>query len=577
MTVRPRGGPFDPHRSLKPAVVQALIAATLLAGILLLVGTNIHFLSQSSIIEGETIPGGDTPGTTILTRPRDTTLVIYVYNAADAEHARNFAYFLRYGIADDGAAYRIIITNGPEVKEFPKLPTLPPNAEYIKLEVGACTSTWGAIAEAMGALPVPDYEYFIVIDSAVRGPYLPPYVTSQSNPIHWTEAFTSKIKGQVKLVGSTISCEGAPKEGNAAGEWRGNPAVSPHAWATDATGWRLLAQQPAIFMCHNNTWESRYHADVGASLAVMRAGWTIDTLLTRYQGVDWTAAASWQCNQRVRPDYEHHYDGISISPYETVFVPVSESTASARWSIAETADRYERWQDRLLRPPESRPGVHTNQWIATHWTAKSEKLVYMNARGPGCFDFGYYLEQNPDLRGTIGTVSANGEVAVDDLMVWEHFVLLGQFHARKHRFTCAMPTGNSFRVAYVMSRGPRCFDYTYYLDQHKDLQSAGMADPLDLFYHFAEFGQFEKRKIRFTCADTMYGLPRGFDTEPPGSLGGAGVEGGVEQEAEDAAEVLARQGDAGDAVQQAIKGVLVSETAKDFAAAGANKRNPLLR
>ena len=157
----------------------------------------------------------------------------------------------------------------------------------------------------------------------------------------------------------------------------------------------------------------------------------------------------------------------------------------------------------------------------------------------------------------------------DALAVWEHFILVGQFQARKYRFTCAMPTGNSFRVAYVLARGPRCFDSNYYLEQHKDLQNAGMTHVLDLFDHFAQFGQFEKRRIRFTCADTLFGLPAGFDTDPvEGMDGGDDDDLLLSEEIEavrDAEELLSRQGDAGDAVQQALKGVLVSETAKDFA------------
>ena len=54
--------------------------------------------------------------------------------------------------------------------------------------------------------------------------------------LHWTEAFTARLAGRVKQVGSVISCEGSPKDGNAAGEWRSNPYVLPYAWATDKVG-----------------------------------------------------------------------------------------------------------------------------------------------------------------------------------------------------------------------------------------------------------------------------------------------------------------------------------------------------
>jgi hypothetical protein len=51
--------------------------------------------------------------------------------------------------------------------------------------------------------------------------------------MHWTEAFTSRLSNDTKMVGSYISCEGTPKDGDVGGEWRLNPYVLPHAWATD--------------------------------------------------------------------------------------------------------------------------------------------------------------------------------------------------------------------------------------------------------------------------------------------------------------------------------------------------------
>ena len=56
--------------------------------------------------------------------------------------------------------------------------------------------------------------------------------------MHWTEAFTRKLSADAKLVGSFVSCEGTPKGGAAAAEWRLNPYVMPHAWATDKVGRR---------------------------------------------------------------------------------------------------------------------------------------------------------------------------------------------------------------------------------------------------------------------------------------------------------------------------------------------------
>ena len=51
--------------------------------------------------------------------------------------------------------------------------------------------------------------------------------------VSWQRLFVSKLNASTKLVGSTISCEGSPKDGNVNGEWRTNPHVQSYILATD--------------------------------------------------------------------------------------------------------------------------------------------------------------------------------------------------------------------------------------------------------------------------------------------------------------------------------------------------------
>ena len=51
------------------------------------------------------------------------------------------------------------------------------------------------------------YTYFVLMNSSVRGPFLPAHWPAAA---HWTTGFTSRLSSTVKLVGPTISCEGAP-------------------------------------------------------------------------------------------------------------------------------------------------------------------------------------------------------------------------------------------------------------------------------------------------------------------------------------------------------------------------------
>lgn len=53
------------------------------------------------------------------------------------------------------------------------LPELPTNAVYLRTD--ACNSTWGALGAVMNELPLDRFQYYMVVDSSVRGPYIPPY------------------------------------------------------------------------------------------------------------------------------------------------------------------------------------------------------------------------------------------------------------------------------------------------------------------------------------------------------------------------------------------------------------------
>ncbi len=41
---------------------------------------------------------------------------------------------------------------------------------------------------------------------------------------------------------------------------------------------------------------ARRYAEIGSSAAILDAGYNIDALMLRYQGVDWRDKANWGCN-----------------------------------------------------------------------------------------------------------------------------------------------------------------------------------------------------------------------------------------------------------------------------------------
>lgn len=51
--------------------------------------------------------------------------------------------------------------------------------------------------------------------------------------VHWSNILTAKLTSKVKLVGSTISCEGTFLHGDLTAERRQNPHVQSYIMATD--------------------------------------------------------------------------------------------------------------------------------------------------------------------------------------------------------------------------------------------------------------------------------------------------------------------------------------------------------
>ncbi len=52
-------------------------------------------------------------------------------------------------------------------------------------------------------------------------------------------------------------------------------------------GLKLIQRDPNVFKCYDSPWDTRYHSESGASLALLNAKYNIDTLMLRYQGIDW--------------------------------------------------------------------------------------------------------------------------------------------------------------------------------------------------------------------------------------------------------------------------------------------------
>ena len=157
------------------------------------------------------------------------------------------------------------------------LPPLPPNARYLP-HPNECydIGTVGWVLDTQFTQDqLEQFEYFIWLNPSVRGPFMPAYLRGS---MHWTEPLLSKLRGPVKLVGPTISCE---RLGNFPNQH--NVHVQSYVVATDQDGLAVLRRTGTVFRCWKEMADVVLHGEVGASQAILAAGWSIDSLMLRYQ------------------------------------------------------------------------------------------------------------------------------------------------------------------------------------------------------------------------------------------------------------------------------------------------------
>ncbi|ELR22433.1 uncharacterized protein ACA1_255420 [Acanthamoeba castellanii str. Neff] len=276
----------------------------------------------------------------------DYTLVVYVYWERDAVYAENLRFFLRAGVGSaeesqrDRVEYLLIVQGRTLSVDVPR---------HVKVwkRDNTCFD-FGAVGAALRskALRLPTFRRYVILNSSVKGPFLPAYWPSN---VHWSTIFTSRINDRVKQVGTSIVC--LPKTD--LGGW--GPRIEGFCWATDHVGIELGIKR-GVFDCFANKEDVIVKGEYGMSRAVLDANYTLDTVQLKYQGVNWTDTANWGCNANVHPTRADAYDGISMHPLETVFH--KRSWTDVRTDVLpEYMNRYAQWKYDALdrRAGKSRP------------------------------------------------------------------------------------------------------------------------------------------------------------------------------------------------------------------------------
>lgn len=155
------------------------------------------------------------------------------------------------------------------------------------------------------------YTHFVFLDSSMRGPFLPRYMRPRSTSQlikPWTDVFTNRLGSQIKLVGRTVSCEIEMH-------------VQAPVWATDRVGLQLLLEH-GVLDCATNPITAQRRHELAATRVILGAGYGVDCLMLRYQGLNLTRIREMElpCSARDNPTFPLLNDGLPINPLEVVFV-----------------------------------------------------------------------------------------------------------------------------------------------------------------------------------------------------------------------------------------------------------------
>ena len=350
-------------------------------------------------------------------------LVLYVFSNTDAEYMNNLKFFVREGMVQDTFTEYVIVINSDEDVVLPELKIN--NAWYIRHR-NKCFD-FGTFGYAMNKLDRRKYKYFIFMNSSVRGPFLPAYVRGK---VRWEDLFIAKLNKDVKLVGATINCGGAKKEGS--NEWRGNPHVQSYLMATDNIGLNLMLNA-GVFTCYDKISDTIFHSELGSSKAILDAGYQIDSFMTRYQGVRWSDKRNWNCNRNVNPYGVHMNDGITLEAMEVIFVKVKEHLMEGN-PYMQTAVKYDKWYSR------ADADITKNDFILKKSTFNVPYVLVGLRRGIRCFDCKFYKIMNPDLPREWTCQQE-----------YEHYIYDGSIEGRKARYLC--PLIGIPRQAYMPRKG----------------------------------------------------------------------------------------------------------------------------
>lgn len=255
-------------------------------------------------------------------------LVLYHYYEKDQSYIDNFAHFLRFGY-DSSLDYLIVIAGECSVD----LPSLD-NVQYFFTENK--NFDYGGYCAAIQTLDLwQQYDFYLFINSSVRGPFLPAYCNQE-----WTNLFIEQLSDGVGIVGSAIST--TPSSHSISKMYhekyrileRNNHLLAHVQTTCYALSREVLGRLIQLgFYGRNkdlNKDEAVRDYEIRLSQLILDMGLNLRCMLPEYNQTDYRKACE-DVNPTSREGdsgFKLSYFGRSAHPYESVFIKTTRSTFS---------------------------------------------------------------------------------------------------------------------------------------------------------------------------------------------------------------------------------------------------------
>jgi hypothetical protein len=238
------------------------------------------------------------------------------------ERTLNVDFFIKHGIVDDPDVDYYFVINNPHLSmEVPGCTVI--NRENKNFDFGAWSHVLFSTNSNSNYL-YQDYDYFVFINSSVRGPFYPVWYKEQN----WIRLFINQVTDELKLFGTTI------------GTVYKSPHVQSMVMATDRSGLEIgiknrifVQDEPQLTLL-----ETIHQKEVRFSTVILNAGYNIGCMLRAYNGVDFRK------DKRTTEGVfkSHEYYGMNVHPYEVIFPKISTKNLTVEENIY-LVDHYTNW------------------------------------------------------------------------------------------------------------------------------------------------------------------------------------------------------------------------------------------